>query len=248
MRSNVKTACWILGGLTVAALGMLGAAACGTDNGSSPLPGQTGDDASTKTDTGSTSSSSSSGSSGNADGGDDASNADCGRAPTLRTGDAAGPGPFCLGVGQPDGSTRSQNCGTGEACCGYTTAPDGGSVPDSGFPPSTCQSGLTCDFTGANAAPPGLVGIPFQCTSKSHCPASNECCLALKPGKTFGPQADPPSCPANLKQGNVFGTYCRPTNCNAGETRLCFQDSDCPAAAPKCVPFSMSGRDVGYCK
>ena len=107
---------------------------------------------------------------------------------------------------------------------------------------------LTCDFTGANTAPPGLVGIPFQCTSKSHCPASNECCLALKPGKTFGPQADPPSCPANLKQGNVFGTYCRPTNCNAGETRLCFQDSDCPAAAPKCVPFSMSGRDVGYCK
>jgi hypothetical protein len=146
-----------------------------------------------------------------------------------------------------DGGTRSVNCGTDEACCAYTTAPDGGSVPDSGFPNSFCSGGTLnnrCTFTGV---PSGLAGIEFECTSKTHCPAgNNECCLVLKPGKNFSPQPDTPSCPDNLKQSNVFGTACRAT-CAAGETRLCFQDSDCPGGA-QCKPFSMSGRDVGFCK
>lgn len=244
MRATVRTAFWILGALSAASLTMV-AVACGTDNGTTPLP--TANDASVGRDTGASSSGGSS-SGGSSSGGSDAGDPDCGRAPTLRTGDAAGAGPFCLGALQPDGSTRSQNCGTDQTCCGYTTDPDGGTVPDSGFPPSTCQGSRTCDFTGPNAAPPGLVGIPFECTSTSHCPAANVCCLKLKPGKNFGPQADPPQCSALLKQSNVFGTYCRATQCNAGETKLCFSDSECPAAAPKCVPFSMSGRDVGYCK
>jgi hypothetical protein len=222
---------------------MLVAVACGTDNGNTPLPGSSGgNDASANNDTGSSSGGNDSG--GNGDSGDGGSNADCGRAPTLRGPDAAGAGPFCLGVQVDAGVTKSINCGTDESCCAYTTSPDGGSVPDSGFPASFCQGARTCTFP---TVPAGLTGIPFECTHKTHCPsAAAECCLILKPGKNFSPTPDTPSCPDNLKQSNVFGTACRAT-CAGGETRLCFADSDCPGGA-QCKPFSMSGRDVGYCK
>ena len=164
MQQRARRLAMFFGGSFLAGAGLF-AAACGTDNGTTPVPttdgggrdtggggretGTTDDDSSTPV----------------GDGG-----ADCANIPKPQSSD----GPFCFSVADAsaDGGTMSKNCSAAdeEICC------SGGRLPaDAGFEPSRCEKGYN-----ETTACVGFVSEVKQwhCMEAAHCPGNGDVCCA----------------------------------------------------------------------
>lgn len=232
------------------------AAACGTDNGTTPTPGTPTADAGTGRDSGDGPNPSRDGGPGEEEdsGGVDA---DCSQAPRLRT---TTNGFFCAFYrsdgGGPDGGSTS-NCANDEICCNPSGKDTGGN-----FHPSFCAKDVAKngDVTCAGeAASEGSSyeggGSAWECADKNQCGASEVCCLIQDPARlpnqlNIGnfPKTDedvPPAC--NAKRAyNAGGSRCR-TSCQAGEIKMCSLSDDNCSGGSVCTPFEGFFRDLGYC-
>jgi hypothetical protein len=243
MHAHNRRLAWILGSMVLMGTGAAGAVACGTDNGTTPLPGETDAGGNNKADgtAGGDSgnggnpdgSSTEDGSSGQTDGG--AGGMDCGKIPTLHE---AGPGPFCpFQDGGPDGALAFGDCANGEQCCDYQGA--------SGGPPAQClATGSACP-----APTTGYVLIDWTCDTSAHCTGGMSCCMYGKDGGTTSVVNDN-TCMLTpdplLRALNVGGTKCEAT-CAAGEVKLCANDGDC-TSPQKCTAFPSNAKQLGVCK
>ena len=245
MQQRTRRLAIVFGGSLLATIGFL--AACSTDNGTTPLPGQTGTDGGRDSAKGDGSN--------NDNDGDDSSTpvgdggADCANIPTVKS----SPGPFCFTVldGGGNGQTKSINCNAAnhEVCC------SDGRLDDGGFAPSECKVVTTSGGGGYNegaCAPTfeGDGGKEYHCTEQDHCPGQGESCCAVPrevTNLTPGKNNDFPGCQAYFQSGRyVAGTRCKKDGCAPGDLTLCSSDADCKAG--KCVPLSLEGRYTGYCR
>ncbi len=235
----------IFGSVAIMSAGALGVA-CGTDNGTTPLPGDN-KDASTGNGDGSVDPGTDSGTP-DMDSGvvvDMDAGVDCGKLPTLHP---PGPGAFCpfQEGGTGDASAKFfGNCAAGQTCCDY----QGATSPTE--PPATCMTGtaVVCP-----PAPANYTLIPWECDTASQCQtAGNVCCMFTSPfgvdaGKTVGVAPDTIACSSGalLKGKYVGGTKCEAA-CGAGEIKVCGSDADCTSPS-KCVAFSTNAKNLGICK
>ena len=246
-----------LGGTLLATVGVL--AACSTDNGTTPLPGQTG------TDSGRDSSKADGNNNTDDDGAtptdDGVAGADCGLAPRVRSNDRGGF--FCSFYSRDaaagDAGGRS-NCSDDETCC--NPGKDGND-----FPPSFCAQTDRGDKGGDNAQAAcaaqaaangsSWVGTAtaWECGDKNNCDNGQVCCLTTWADAgpmdkvNIGNSLDediPKSCGAlqAFKQG---GTKCAAA-CAADQIQLCSNSDQNCTGNQKCTPFSALFRDLAYCK
>jgi len=232
----------LMGGTLLATVGVL--AACSTDNGTTPLPGQTG------TDGGRDSSKGDSGG-GNTDDEDGSSQKDaapdCEGAPKPRSND----GVFCFGGTD---STDAGECDPGESriCCADEKGSDGKFLKArcvvAEQDPSGGYKAGSCDFA------PDAGGREWHCTESRHCPNTGESCCVIA-GTGGQPKANPdtqdfPGC-GNFFNGDqgyfVGGSRCRANGCNAGELTLCTSDDECDNGQ-KCHFFDIANRYTGVCQ
>jgi hypothetical protein len=241
MHAQKRRFAWILGSTILMGTGAAGAIACGTDNGTTPLPGETdagggGKDATVADGGGGNTTDGSGGNmtdgtAGDMDGGN---TVDCGKIPTLH---APGPGPFCPFQAFADGAAAFGDCDAGEHCCDYQ-----GNTPS---PAATCNAAGTACATQAN-----YITIDFGCDTKAHCGAGEQCCMFGKDAGAGGTTNVTVNsmCPTGelLKANNVGGTHCAAT-CAMGEVKLCQDDTDC-TAPQKCTAFPTNAQQLGVCK
>jgi hypothetical protein len=241
MQQRTRRLAFLVGATLLASIGLL--AACSTDNGNTPLPGQTGDGGGRDSAKGD--------GSGNPD--DDGSTpgpkdggADCSAAPKPRSNG----GVFCFGG---EGSNDGGQCDPGEnkICCADQKDPSTGM-----FVKAKCAV-ATPDTEGYQAGscnfPPDAGGREWHCTESKHCPNSGEACCVVA-GSGGQPQAqedkkDFPGCGNffNTDQGFfVGGSRCRANGCNAGELTLCSSDAECETGT--CHFFKLANRFTGVCK
>jgi hypothetical protein len=238
MHAQTRRTAFILGSLLLMGTGAF-AVACGTDNGTTPLPGEqdaggTGKDATVNGgDSGGNTGTDSGGNTGTDGGGnmDMDAGVDCGKIPTLH---APGAGPFCPFQAYADGAAAFGDCDSGQHCCDYQGA--------SPTPPATCNGSAA-----ACAPQTGFITIDWACDTKAHCTAGQECCMYGKDGGTTNVTVNS-MCPTGelLKANNVGGTHCEAT-CAAGEVKLCQDDTDC-TAPQKCTAFPTNAQQLGVCK
>lgn len=231
---------WILGSVALMSAGAL-AVACGTDNGTTPLPGSKDSGVDTDTGTGpetdgGTNPETDSGNPGNVDGGVDA--AGCTKIPTLHE---AGAGPYCpfQEGGTGDASAKFfGNCGATEVCCDYQGSP-------TGAPPATCAANVAA----CPAPPANYTLIDWACDTKSQCAGGSVCCLFGKDGGTTSVVTDNACATGELLRAlNVGGTKCESAaQCANGEIKLCANDSEC-TAPQKCTAFPTNAKQLGVCK
>ncbi len=234
----------ILGSAAIMGAGAL-AVACGTDNGTTPLPGDK--DASTGGVDGSTGNDVDGSMPGTDSGGmmDMDAGVDCGKLPTLH---APGAGAFCpfQEGGTGDASAKFfGNCGAGQTCCDY----QGATAPNE--PPAQCITGTSAVCP---AAPAMYTLIPWECDTASQCPtAGNVCCMftsafGVDAGKSVTVAPDTITCPSGalLKGKYVGGTKCEAT-CATGEIKVCGSDTDCTGGT-HCTAFSTNAKNLGLCK
>jgi hypothetical protein len=211
------------------------AVACGTDNGTTPLPGDKLD-ASTGGDDGSTGGNDQDGStSGNVDG--STGGQDAGVTCKLPSLHEAGAGPYCpfQEGGTGDASAKFfGNCGAAEHCCDYQGA--------NGGPPATCNAAASA----CGAPPAAYTIIDWACDTKSQC-AGKECCMYGKDAGTTSLVTDNTCATGQLlKALNVGGTKCE-TACANGEVKLCADDSEC-TNGQHCTAFPTNAKQLGTCK
>lgn len=247
-----------VGGALLALVGVL--AACSTDNGATPLPGQTGTDSGHNTPRPD---------SGDGEDGDDASTplndgggADCGLAPRLRSNDRGGF--FCSFYSRDaaagDAGGRS-NCADDETCC--NPGRDGKDFPSS-FCAQTDRSDKGGDNGQAACAEQAEANdskwvasgsSTWECGDKNNCAEDQVCCLVTwmnaEPTDkvNIGNSLDediPKACGAlqAFKQG---GTKCA-ASCAADQIQLCSQSDNHCTGNQVCTPFSALFRDLAYCK
>ncbi|MBX3209441.1 MAG: hypothetical protein KF764_30690 [Labilithrix sp.] len=251
-----------LGGALVATFAFL--AACSTDNGSTPLPGQNTPDSGrdTKKD----------GSENGDDDDDDVTEPkdggtpDCSAAPKLRSNDK---GFYCTfftrDAAAADASAAAggnRNCGHDETCC------NPGRGANNAFPPSFCAATPRNTKGGDNGATECAAqatangttwnatgGTTWECNDKNNCAAGETCCMFSAANLAAGDKVNlgplqgntvPKECNAlqAFKQG---GTRCA-TSCSADEIQLCSQSDDNCTGNQKCTPFSGLFRDLGACR
>jgi len=251
MRKSVRKLALVVTGASLFAVGLI-VAACGTDNGTvaTPTPptaeSGTGKETSTGRD----------GSVDNDGGVDAAVEADCTKAPKLRTTTAGFFCAFYRSDGGADGGGSTSNCANDEICCN----PSGKSGAD--FFPSFCASASPKagdDSCNAQAATEGSSydggGSAWECADKNSCGGSGVCCMIQDPKRlpdtlNIGnfPKNDtdvPPAC--NAKRAyNAGGTRCR-SACNAGEIKMCSLSDDNCGGGSVCTPVQGFFRDLGYC-
>jgi hypothetical protein len=263
MQQRTRRLAILIGGTLIATVGVL--AACSTDNGTTPLPGQGGGDSGRDSQKGD----------GNVEpedtkeGGskDATASADCGEAPQLRSNDKGGF--FCAFFGRDAaagdaGAGGNRNCRNDEICCNPGRPSGGGD-----FPPSFCaelpqddkageSSQTACADQAADHDSTWNVGgsTTWQCGDKNNCGDNEVCCMFtwLDAGAmdkvNIGNSTDkdvPKACGA-LQAFKTGGTRCA-ANCNADEIKLCSKTDDNCEGAQKCTPFeALGGRDLGYCK
>lgn len=254
MQQRTRRLAILLGGTLLATVGVL--AACSTDNGTTPLPGQTGNDSgrdSSKTDGGDNNEED------DADTPKDGGGADCSEAPRLRSNDRGGF--FCSfftrDAGAGDAGGRS-NCADDETCC------NPGKGGDGEFPPSFCaetetKGGNAPAACAAQAAANGSTwtagSSAWECGDKNNCDDGQVCCLItwadagpmdkVNIGKSLDKDI-PAACNAlqAFKQG---GTRCA-ASCAADQIQLCSNSDDNCTGNQKCTPFTAQFRDLAYCK
>jgi len=243
MQQRTRRLAIFLGGTLIATAGVL--AACSTDNGTTPLPGQTGNDAGRDT-------SRADGNNGNED--DDSSGnttkdaaPDCEGAPTPRS----NKGIFCFG-GTDSNDAGQCDPAENKVCCADEKGPDGKFLKSKCAVATEDQSGGyqagSCNF-GADAG-----GREWHCTESKHCPNQGESCCVVA-GTGGPPKAQPdtrdfPGCGNffNNDQGFfVGGSRCRADGCNAGELTLCSSDAEC-SGGQTCRFFELANRFTGVCQ
>lgn len=128
----------------------------------------------------------------------------------------------------PDGSLRCESAT--QHCC----------QPNQGAGASSCEDRATdCPVAAA-----GDGGADWACDETAHCPNGEVCCATA---------AQPPAvdnrCGNSFSSARFFwGTQCRAA-CQAGEFRICQNaQGECPSETPTCEPFSVRGKEIGYCK
>lgn len=250
--------------LFVGASALVGAglivAACGTDNGSTPVP-------TPGVDGGGKDSSKTDGSTTDPDGSTDpdAANApDCANEPKLRTNTTTS-GIYCAFYkrdgGAVEGGLGTSYCENDDTCCNPADVTAGTHEL------SYCAQGKGGDKCAAQAAANSSVwtadaGSSWECSDKNSCSAGQVCCLmqdqaklALDPAKnklnigTFGKNNpnSPPACNGHAAY-NAGGTRCTTgTTCGAGEYKLCSLSDDNCGAGTKCIAIEAFFRDLGYC-
>lgn len=244
MQQHTRRLAIILGASLLTTIGVL--AACSTDNGTTPLPGQTGDGGGGGGKDGSKSD-------GNTVDPDDDSGtkpkdggADCSAAPKPRSND----GVFCFGGA---GSNDGGQCDPAEnkVCCADEKDSSGQ------FVPSKCAV-ATVGSEGYNAGScnltPDAGGREWHCTEAAHCPNSGETCCVIA-GWGGSPQAQPdtkdfPGCGNFFNSASDFfvgGSRCRSGGCNAAELTLCSSDDEC-GNGTTCHFFKLANRFTGVCK
>lgn len=258
MQQRTRRLAMVIGGTLLSTIGFL--AACSTDNGTSPLPGQTNgtDSGRSKGDGGSSTDDDEDEDSGSSSGKDAASTADCSTAPKLRNNE---PGFFCsfftrdAAAGDAGGKS---NCANDEICCNPGPKTPGGKD----FPPSFCadKSG-----GGGNAACAAQAGdnasewveersSTWECGDKNAC-GGQKCCMFTWANAAAGDKVNvgasidkdvPKACGA-LMAFKTGGTRCAAT-CDAEEIELCSLSDDNCSGSQKCTPFSANFRDLAYCK
>lgn len=243
MQQRTRRFAILFGGAFVATLGAI--AACSTDNGTTPLPtGNAGNDSgrdSARADgSGNDDEKDDSGTPSGGDGG-----ADCGNLPKPRP----GIGPYCLGVD----AGKGVNCDSekNEVCCS-----DGKLEGSDEFAASECKAATKSasggyNVGGCDSTYQGDGGKEYHCTGPDHCPGEGEyCCAVPNVGVTTlapGTNNKFPTCKAYYQNGRfTAGTRCKADGCAPGDLTLCAKDEDCKAGT--CVPLSLEGRDVGYCR
>ena len=242
MQQRTRRLAMLLGGSLLATVGFL--AACSTDNGTTPLPGQGNPDSGrdTKKDSGDKADDDDDDTPGGSDAG-----ADCSAAPKLRS----NKGVFCFGG---EGSNDAGVCDPADdkVCCADSKDPATGQFVKARCAVATAsgegyQAG-SCNF------PPDAGGREWHCTESKHCPNSGEaCCVITGTGgqaPTAQPDKDFPGCGTffNGDQGYfVGGSRCRANGCNSGELTLCTSDAECPNGTT-CHPFKLANRFTGICK
>jgi hypothetical protein len=256
MQQRTRRLAIILGGTLFASVGLV-LAACSTDNGSTPLPGQTAD--ASRRETGTGSSGGEDEQDGDAPERDAGADADCRNAPRLRNNDE---GFFCAFLPRDAGAGGGSNCGHDETCCNPAAV-------DGGFPTTFCastprrQKGGTNGATAcaAQAAAKGSTwtagkGTTWECGDKNNCDTGQVCCMFTDPavegdkvniGKNLNKQI-PEACDA--KQAFKYGgTRCAP-DCAADEIQLCSNTDQNCQAGKTCYPFEVypGGRNLGYCR
>ncbi|MBX3258737.1 MAG: hypothetical protein KIS78_02825 [Labilithrix sp.] len=239
-------------------------AACSTDNGTTPLPGQTG------TDSGRDSSKGDDEEPDDEDGGDtpkDGGTPDCAAGPKLRSNDK---GFFCAfftrDASAADASANAggnRNCGHDETCCNPGRGADGE------FPASFCaatprntkggnngQTECAAQATANGTTWVATNSTTWECNDKNSCGAGETCCLytwadagpndKVNLGPLQGNNDVPKECNAlqSFKQG---GTRCA-TACATDEIQLCSLTDDNCSGNQKCTPFSGLFRDLGACR
>ncbi len=261
MQQRTRRLAIIIAGTLLASVGLV-LAACTTDNGTVPLPGQTGDGGSKKN----TSSS----------GGDDeeeeeeeqdgdttkkdaGADADCREAPRLRNNEN---GFFCAFLPRDAGGAGGNNCSHDETCCNPAQV-------DGQFPPTFCASTPRNEKGGTNGAAacaaqaeakgstwtPGK-GTTWECGDSNNCDDGQVCCIFTDPSITddkvnIGPNQNksiPAACDA--KQAFKYGGTRCAAACAADEIQLCSLSDDNCTGARKCYPFEVypGGRNLGYCR
>lgn len=245
--------------LFVGASSLVGAAlivaACGTDNGSTPVPTpgvDSGGKDSSKGDSSTTT---------DPDGGTvtDSSTVDCAKAPVLRTNTTAD-GFFCAFYKPEAGA--SANCTATETCCNPGIA-DGGAFSGK-FPPAYCAAGKL-DETGCAAAAAahgsdfqvGFFSNAWQCNDKTACAAGEICVMYTSPHVTnpgtdkanVGIDTKAPAACHQYKAYKQGGSKCKAGAPVAGEVQLCsMNDPGNCGAGTTCQPFDGAGRDLGSCR
>ena len=240
MQQRTRRLAVMFGGALLATIGVL--AACSTDNGTTPLPGQTGGDSGrdpSKTDGSSTEEEDETG------GGKKDAAPDCEGAPKVRSNDSV----FCFGGTD---SNDAGQCDKAEkkVCCADEKGPDGKYVKAKCAVATEASEGYeegSCNLT------PDAGGREWHCTEPSHCPNQGEACCVIA-GRGGNPQAQPdtkdfPGCGNFFNNATDFfvgGTRCRAAGCNAGELTLCSSDEECKTGS--CHFFELANRRTGVCK
>jgi hypothetical protein len=234
-------------GATTLATGGLFMLACGTDNGTTPVPPPP--EASTNKDTGG-GNDGGPGSDGSVPDGSTGADADCSKNPVLHDNTTGFRCPFIDAGGADAGS----NCTNDQTCC--ETSDKVGSA----FQPSYCTTAPAATKTTLDAVQScktGAVannssfdaGNAWQCEDKFACGAGQVCCMIADPGqvamgKTLGigntlaaDKNHPPACGVQ-RAFNEGGSRCRTgTTCPGTEKILCSK-SDMNCVAPTtCTPF-----------
>ncbi len=251
MQQSTRRLVLVFGGSLLLTIGVL--AAC-TDNGTTPLPGQTGgvDSGKGKGD-GSTPDEEEEETDGST-GTKDAAGVDCGEAPKLRNTEN---GFFCAffdrDAGGVDSGTSRGNCRNDEICCNPGKSADG-KFPEAycAAKTGTCESEAAKNFSQWNQA----FGTYWECADKNACGGgSKKCCMFtwLDAGPNdkvnLGKLQDdkvPAACNA-LQAYKVGGARCA-DDCNANEIQLCSLSDDNCTGSQKCTPFEGAFRDLGACK
>lgn len=258
MQQRTRRLAIVVGGTLIASVGLF-LAACSTDNGTTPLPGQT-DSGRPRTDTGT---GSSSGEPETDAGSDAALSPDCSTAPQLRSNDK---GFYCAFLPYDAGSAEdaggASNCAHDETCCNPAKV-------GNDFPKTFCastprdnkggtkgQEACAAQAAAKSSTWTADAGSTWECGDKNNCNAGQVCCLFTQPGLAadqkvnIGTNQDksiPKSCNA-LQAFKYGGTRCA-AGCGADEIPLCSKTDSCPDGKT-CTPFEVypGGRDLGYCK
>ncbi|HVH45581.1 MAG TPA: hypothetical protein VM925_24675 [Labilithrix sp.] len=259
MQQRTRRLAIVFGGALLTTIGVL--AACSTDNGTTPVPGQNGTDSgsnNTKTDSGKVDT--------DTDGAASPSDAgaDCSEAPRLRSNTS---GFFC-GFFRRDASAPDSGSGSLSACSNDETCCNPGKGGGADFPPSFCaktphdekggDNGQTecADQADENGSTWNVSGsTTWECGDKNNCDDGQVCCLVtwadagatdkVNIGKSLDKEI-PASCGAlqAFKQG---GTKCA-ASCAADQIQLCSTTDDNCTGNQKCTPFTALFRDLAYCK
>lgn len=250
--------------LFVGASALVGAglivAACGTDNGSTPVPTPSvdgGKDSAPKPDTGTTP---------DPDSGTlpDSSTVDCGRVSMLTTNTTAGG--FRCGFYKADaavdGAAGIENCTATQTCCNPSIA-DGGTFSGK-FPPAFCADGkvdengcATQDTAHGSDFQTGFFSHAWECNDDTACAAGEKCFMYTSPHVTM-PGTDKANvgldtkAPAACKKYKAFkegGSKCHAAPAAAGEIQLCsVNDPGTCGTGTSCQPFTGDGNDLGACR
>lgn len=257
MQQRTRRLAFAIGGTVITSVGLF-LAACSTDNGMAPLPGQV-DSGRARADAG--------GSSSETDGqapDDAAAGPDCSAAPRVRTNDH---GFYCAFLPRDAGSAAdaggASNCAHDETCC------NPGKVGND-FPKTFCASTPRAQKGGANGATACAAeaaarsstwtpdaGTTWECADKNSCDTGQVCCLFTQPGLSAGEQVNigknldktiPQAC--NAQQAFKYGGTRCAASCAADEIQLCSgTDQNCQSPRT-CSAFEVApgGRELSYCK
>lgn len=253
MQQQTRRLIILVGGASITAIGLT-LAACSTDNGSSPLPGQGDSGRGGTKDTGTTPDDDSSVAEKDAD----PTTADCGSAPKLRSNTNGFYCSFFKRDGGAGDAGSASNCANDETCCSP------GKNSDGTFPATFCatasekggsegQTVCAAQASAHDSAWNATGSSTWECADSVGCGTGKVCCLFTAPDAggvvNIGNSTDksiPKECKAQqaYKQG---GTRCA-DSCTADEIKLCSKTDDNCSGSAKCTPFQALFRDLSYCK